>query len=164
MYFLIFILLLLTLFVIMIFNKAAAITFKFDTIQDKLYLFVNWFDVTAKIQMSDYTPFLTVYLFKYKIYSKAIKNSGKKKKILDYYRSLAVDNSYADIYYNFNDPSSTGITSGIIRVLQAYFKGISIAQFPDFIPSKEYVSINAGTKLNIGKTILNYAKSKSLKA
>jgi hypothetical protein len=152
----------------MLFNKAAVITFKFNTIQDELFLFFNWFDMLkGKLQMSDYAPFLTVYLFGFKIYSKAVKNTGKKnkkKKLPDYFKSLSIDNSYANIYYGFDDPSSTGITSGIIRILQAYFKGISIAQFPDFIPDKEYVSINAGTKLNIGKTILNYAKYKSLKA
>lgn len=163
MYFFIFIALLLLLLIVMLFYKSAVITFQFNTNSDELYLFINWFNMfKAKVQMSDSIPFLTVYLFGIKIYAKALKNQKSKKKLtLDNFRALAINGSYANIYYSFNDPFSTGITNGILKIIQLFSNDFTIRQFPDFIPFKEYVFIKAGTNLNIGKTIVKTIKLKN---
>ncbi len=102
-----------------------------------------------------------MFVFKKNIYAKTIGPPKKQKqKLSDYYRSLALSNIFARIYYSFNDPFSTGITSGIFQIIQMYLNNISIAQYPNFIADHAYMTIHLGAKLNLGKTIANIIRKK----
>jgi hypothetical protein len=129
---------------------------------DEVLLNLNFYKsfLHVKVHIIDYTPFLSINLFGKQIYSKAIKKSGKRKMKMKYYPALDLHGMYANVYYGFDNPFFTGISSGVIQIIQIYFNGIYIAQFPDFLAQKEYIRINAGGKLNMGKTIVNILRIK----
>jgi uncharacterized spore protein YtfJ len=115
MYFLVFILLFMSLFVLMLFNKPAIIFFEFDTNQDDLYLLFYWLYPLLKfrVQIINYTPFLFIYLFRIRIYSKAIKAKTEKKQItVEDYHALVLNSTYAKLYYGLSNPLVVSVTVG----------------------------------------------------
>jgi hypothetical protein len=169
MYLLILILLLLAFFVCLLFFKPMDVTLLLNTNQDQISIKLNWIEslLTAKVQINPGASVLSIFLFKNRIYSKPLHPKKQKKRnkltFVDYLYSLSLQKMYASIYYGFKDPFDTGITSGILQFIEQTFQGVLIKQYPDFIPGKEYIIINAGAELNLGKTMIAMMNDKQKK-
>lgn len=163
MNFLILILLLLFMFGLAISYHFVLIDIQLDTNQNKMNLLFYWLYpmFKAKVVMENLKPKITIYLFKKKIFTKTIKvKKGVKKPAFSYYKFLVLKDSNVSIQYGLNNPFSTGITAGLIEIIQTYFNNIPITQVPDFVPSNDYVTLEASTKINVGKTLAKIVRSK----
>jgi hypothetical protein len=158
MYILLIILLLLTLIVLILLFTVITIRLEFNTNANELAVRLSWLNslLTAKANVRSSNSSIDVYLGKIRIFSKVIKALGGKK-ILKWklIRALDLNNSFANVYYSFDNPFSTGITSGVIQIIQSYLSGIKISQFPDFLSFDQYVYIIAGSELDLGRTLAN---------
>jgi hypothetical protein len=161
MYFLLFLILLLAVIVYSLFDKLSVLEFQFDTNRDDMHLFIYWLYplFMAKVEMSNYSPRIHLYFFKMRIYSKGLKKKAKQnQKSSGIIQLLEFQDSHAVIYYGFKNPFETGIATGVIEFLRSIVSNISISQFPDFIPDHEYLVVQAGSKLNIGITLVRYIR------
>ena len=158
MYILLIILLLLTLIVLILLFTVITIRLEFNTNANELAVRLSWLNslLTAKANVRSSNSSIDVYLGKIRIFSKVIKALGGKK-ILKWklIRALDLNNSFANVYYSFDNPFSTGITSGVIQIIQSYLSGIKISQFPAFLSFDQYVYIIAGSELDLGRTLAN---------
>lgn len=160
-----FILFLLLLVILVLYFKPLIISFRFNTDENILNLNFYWLYpfIRAKIELINYSPLLSIYLFGFCLYSKPLKFKKRKRKLnFINFRTLALKNTYSEVYYGLNNPFITGITNVIIQFIQSFFNDIAIEHYPNFIPDNEYLIIKSGTELNIGKTInqilLQYGK------
>lgn len=162
MYLLVFIILLLILLFVLSYVKEAVIRLRFDTNQNDMYLLITWLYplLKANITMAGYSPFITVYVFNRSIYSKSLKTEKKRRDYSKYLKALSLRDTYAKINYGLDDPFSTGIASGIIHIIQSYFENISISHTPDFVPEQGYIVLEAGTKLNLAKTLIKLIRNR----
>jgi len=165
MYFLFFILIVLALFVLLMFYVPAAIKAKINTDNNVYDVFVHWLSPVfkAKLEVEDYKPVLSIKLFDKQVYKKAIKprkGQGRRKNlsVSDYYHALVLSNSYVDAHYGLNNPFALGIASGIVGLIGSYFD-IDINQSPELFPFSNYLIVNAGTQLNIGKSLFNLLRA-----
>lgn len=157
MYLVFFIILVILLFVYFLFKYTLSAFFIFDTDNNDLNINLKWLYpfIELNIKMFEYSPFLSIFLFNKKVYAKTIKPKHKKRRpILDYYRSLNLNDTFVKIYYSLNDPFPTGISFAIIQSIQAFVGDISITQYPNFVSDHAYMIIQSGTKINLGKTVL----------
>jgi hypothetical protein len=159
MYFLILILLLLLLFVLMIFYENAQIVMSFNSNDNEMRMLIYWaypfLKAKANVKVINNTSSLSIYLFNAKIYSKNLEKPKKSSKFVSkYFPTLALDNAHANVYYGFNNPFYTGITSGMFEPFKHFFKDVLISQYPDFLAEKEYICIKAETEINFGKTLV----------
>lgn len=164
MYFLLFILLLLALVFYALFDKPATIAFALDTNRNDMHFLFYWLYplIMARVEMLNYSPHLTIYLLKIRVYSKNVKSKkNKKTNLLDTAQALQLSETYAKAFYGLDNPFHTAVTSGFVDMFDSLFPNIPIEQIPDFVPDHEYVVIQAGAKLHIGKTLFRILKQKS---
>jgi hypothetical protein len=164
MYFLLFIVLLLAMVVYALFDKRATIAFALDTNRNDMHLLFYWLYplMMARMEMLHYSPHLTIYLLKTPVYTKTLKSKkNRKTNLFDTAQALQLTEGYAKAYYGLDNPFHTAVTSGAIDLFRSFFPNIPIEQIPDFMPGHEYVVIQAGVKLNIGKTLFRMIRQKS---
>lgn len=161
MYLLLFIVLLLALLIYSLFEKLSVLTFQLDTDKSDVHLTFSWLYpfITAQVRMMNSAPYLDIYLLKAHIYSKKIKKQKKKSNYQFNLQSINYKDAYANIYYGLENPFATSVTSGILAIFHQYASQVSTRLYPDFIPAHEYVMIDAGAKLNIGKTLMGFLRS-----
>lgn len=165
MYFLLFLFLLLAILVYSLFERLSTLAFQLDTDRNDMHLLFYWLYplITAKIQMVNYCPHLDVYLLTKRVYSKNIINKDNKennvRRQLNLIKAIDFKDAYAKIRFGLENPFATSIASSAIGLLQYYVNQISIQISPDFVPEHEYIVIQAGAKLSIGKTAVNILKS-----
>lgn len=162
MYFLLFILLLPALFVLLLFYTFVTVKLEYSTNTNELTASLRWLNLLfAKVNVKSNSSSVSVSLSRIRIFSKVFQGKrGKKGSYWKYIRSLDLNDSFANVYYGLTNPFTTGIASGIVQMIGSCFGGIHISQFPDFMPAHEYVYINAGTELNMGKTLANIMRIK----
>lgn len=161
MYLLFFFILLLAVFVYALFEKLSTLAFQVDTDRNDIHVLFYWLYplITASVQMLNYSPHLDIYLLKMRVYSKNIqKRTDNAPKQWDFIKTIDFKDAYAQIRYGLENPFETSMASSMIGILQQYVNQISIQLYPDFVPDHEYVVIQAGAKLNIGKTLVNVLK------
>ncbi|MCX7614381.1 MAG: hypothetical protein N2Z65_01335 [Clostridiales bacterium] len=160
MYFLLFVLLIFVISGILLFLRPVIISFILDTDHDEIHATGCWLYPFLKVSVHiKNAPVLSVFLFHRKIYSKPVKRK-KKKDFKRSFQSLHLTNTYLKVNYGLNNPFYTGTMYSVIGMIQSFLHIESISQIPDFLPNKEYVIVNAGAKLWIGKTILNDLRTK----
>jgi len=114
-----------------------------------------------RIALDNNVPYLIVYLFKKKIYSKPLKRHEKTHHKLDFLKNVNIQGLIVNAYYGFRDPFSTGIFSGMLGIAKALPVPVHFNQYPDFLASKNFLRIEALGYLKLGKTIKNYVLSHS---
>ncbi|HEX2939179.1 MAG TPA: hypothetical protein VHO66_09720 [Ruminiclostridium sp.] len=162
MYLIIFILLVLAFIILLMFYVPAFIKAKIDTDINDYDVMIYWLSpiFKAKVEIENFAPHLSIYLFDKRVYKKAVKpQKGQKKfSVSDYYQALELSNSYVNARYGLDSPFATGIASSIVGIIGSYFKNVFVTQSPDFLPFNDYILINAGTQLNVGKSAVNLVK------
>ncbi len=112
------------------------------------------------IFIEDNQPFVTVFVFKLKLYQRAIKRRKGKGNLTDWLRAADISDVSVDTRYGLHTPFATGIFQSILGIAAAFLKADSMQIYPDFIPDEEYVHIDASARVNIGNTIMNFAENK----
>lgn len=161
MYFFLFIVLFLVMIVYSMFDKLLVLSFELDTNRNDMHLIIYWLYpiFMAKVIMSEYSPQLNVYLFNLRIFSKNMQVKSQQNKSFIQY--LELEETYANLYYGLSNPFNTAITTSIIQMIKTFTPDVCIIQYPDFISGEEYIVMQAGSKLNIGKTIIRFVRIKS---
>jgi len=147
------------------FIKPVIISLLFDTDKTDLHMNLIWLYpfIEIKVEMENYYPAYTVYVFKKKLFKKLILKGKQKEnntKLFSYYNCLKLKNSYVKADYSLNDPFSTSITNMIFNIVQSFTDTVRIMQNPNFIADHAYITIEAGTKLNMGRTATQIVKKK----
>jgi hypothetical protein len=141
-------------------KQLSTVAFQLDTARNDLHLLMYWYYpfFMAKVEMQDYSPLLDVYLFKKHVFSKVLRHkAGKKQHPFHLLRALDYSDAYAVVHYGLDNPFHTFVASEIVEMMSSAFEEISILQYPNFTSDREYVAIQAGAKLNIGKTLNHLA-------
>lgn len=105
-------------------------------------------------------PVFSVYLFKNKIYSSALKKERETGNLLLLLRSAVIANKKADIVYGMRSPFSTGLAFGALGFAAGFLNFDEMRMHPDFFADGDYLKAEGSAKIFIGNTIVNYAKNK----
>lgn len=165
MYFLLFILLLLSLFVYLSFYKAVTLHLLLNTNENDLHLWFYWLYplIKAKLEPSDYSPHLTVYLFNVRVYSKTLRKKSKKRdplQMLNYARAADLYNISLTTSYGFLSPAQTGLLGGVFAIVGQYFGSAEISQYPCYLAGEDFIIIDAAAQLNVAKTLIAFLRLK----
>ncbi|MDP4151848.1 MAG: hypothetical protein Q8865_00205 [Bacillota bacterium] len=166
MYLILFFLLLAVIFIVLLLEEPLTVTFLIDTDNEDARVLIKWLDpfFNARVKMVNYRPFLSIYIFKLKVYSKAVKSrkkQGKSKgKGISIIRSLYLQDSYANMYYNLGDPFLTAVTDGALLISGTYLSKMEINQIPDFYPDHAYIYFEGGTEIDLVKSWIRYNHAK----
>jgi hypothetical protein len=108
-------------------------------------------------------PFLSVSLFKKEVYKARLLQKGKQKGAIDglrMLRALKYGRVAACARYGLRDPFTTGLAYGGMSLAAAYLNMEEMDITADFLADEPYFNMEAHLNLNIGHTILNYARNK----
>jgi hypothetical protein len=151
--------LIILLLVYLIFIKPVKVSFIFDTDRTDMHMNVRWLFpfLDIKVIMQDYKPLATVYIFKKKFFTKKInkqiQNNEKNDQLLQYYNCLSLKNSYINTFYSLYDPFVTSIVNIVLYIAESLTNTIRVVQNPNFIADHAYIALEAGTNLNVGKSV-----------
>lgn len=154
MYFLLFIILFVLIFGYLLFTKPLSINFLLDTEYIDLHMHVKWLFpfFEAKWTMLDYSSIISIFIFKKKVLSKKSQKRGSK--LSGYLSDLSVSNTYLNSFYSLDDPFETGMASVVFQMLESLTDHVQITHYPAFISDHAYLILEAGTNLNIGKSVV----------
>jgi uncharacterized membrane protein YciS (DUF1049 family) len=155
---------------ILTFKKLAMVSLNYDTDSNEYHVTLKWLSpfVTIKVDTFNLSPKLSVFLFKKRIYAKPVqKPMQRKNKIklntIDYFQAIKRENSYITLNFGLDDPFATSLVCGLIPWLHCFLSDVDITPVPVFLADHAYIDLNAGTKLNIGKTMFSLFKLKQAK-
>ena len=161
MYFLLFLLLALSVFIYLLLTipvKVALICDSDHQMQLSMFWLNSFLEITVK--MKEFTPFFSISIFKRCVYSAMLKN-GKGKNRNAYFKALKLRNVHVKAYYGLNDPFLMGIIYGIAEWIHAFVNIEKFEQFPEFISAKEFVSIEADCNFVPGTAIIALIRTKT---
>lgn len=113
-----------------------------------------------EIEVHNYVPMLIIDVFNKSIIRKEIKNQKRKAPKINYIKQLKLKDVNIETFYGFKDPSTTGITCGLINAISNFINISSLSNRPDFVADNDYIYINATAKLSVGMALVNLFKSK----
>lgn len=165
MYLLLFIVLLLSIFVMLAFTRLSTVAMQLDTDRNDFHFLFYWLYplLKSRVEFSNYRPLLTVYLFNIRVFSKVLRANKKKKQkqpVLDYYHALDLRNLSMKASYGLGNPFTTGIFAGTIGLFAPFLRNAEIVTYPDFFSAGDYISVQASAKMNIGNTVLSMLRLK----
>lgn len=153
--------LIILLLVYLIFIKPVKISFVFDTDRIDMHMNLRWLFpfLDINVIMQDYKPLATVYIFRKKLFSKIInkrlsmQSNAENTELLQSYNYLSLKNSYINTFYSLYDPFVTSIVNIALYFAKSLTNKIRIVQNPNFIADHAYIALEAGTNLNVGKSV-----------
>ena len=168
MYLLIFFLLLLMVFSIALFTELAYVTLNLNTDNREIKVNIFWLSKMILVQFQKIGPSrkLCLYFFSRLIVNKTVNPPQKtpKKSYLSKVGALELKKANCEVFYGFSSPFFTGISAGLLPLIQSASSFASIIVTPDFFSDHEYLVVNAQSKLNFGKTIVNLLSHKKRSA
>lgn len=158
---LIFLVLLITVILLLLFTKYLKVKVVFDTYKADLNMTLSWLHsfLKALVTIEDTKPMLTLYLLNKKLFKRKLTTGKRKRSGLDLIRLIDSRDIHVNAYYGFRDPFTTGITCGVINVVSQFIKVDSLRQLPDFTTVNDYIHLDASAKVNLGSTLINYFNS-----
>lgn len=161
--FLLIIFLVVCLIIAIAFIIPAEVFFYSDTTSNEMRMNFDWLHIVkAKVSLVNLSPYLSVYLFGLRIYSKPLKTkSHGKLSGMDRFRALELHDSFIVANYAFGNPFYTGIACGIIPLLQSLLNDTQIEEYPDFFSIEDYMKVRAGTKLYLGDSLVHFIQLKN---
>jgi hypothetical protein len=148
--------------------KPAKISFVFDTDRTDMHMNVRWLYpfLDIKVIMQDSKPLATVYIFKKKWFSKKInrrmqmQGNAENNQLLQYYNCLSLKSSYINTFYSLYDPFVTSIVNIALYIANSLTNTIRVVQNPNFLADHAYIALEAGTNLNVGKSVTRFIRRK----
>lgn len=158
MFFLYFFIVLILLFAVLLYTVALKTILIFDTDKEIMELTVLWLYPFIKVQavIKNFTPFITVFLFKKKIFTKALKQKNKKNG-LAYAKSIRFRNLSITANYGFEDKLTTGVACAALNMAPV-FDFYSLQHSPDFLAMKDYICLKVTTDIDIPSSLSSYMK------
>jgi len=161
MFFLLLLLIIAAAVLVAVFLKPVAISFLFDTNEMVMYAAAGWMRfVWVEARIIDYHLYITVFLFRKKIYAGFRKSRKKGRSVTAFFESMSLSNTSARISYGFYEPHLTGVFSAAADFAAALIRTADIELEPEFSPESEFLRIEAATHLNAGQTLFNMLKKK----
>ena len=158
MFFLYFIIFLILLFAVLLYTVALKTIFIFDTDKEIMELTVLWLYpfLEVKAVIRNFKPFITVFLFKQKLFTKALKQKNKKNG-LTYAKSIKFRNVSIIANYGFEDKLATGVACAALNMAEISDL-YSLQHSPDFLAMKDYIYLKVTTDVDIAASIKGYLK------
>lgn len=157
----VFLLLIVTSIICLVFIYPMKVSFLFDSSEMIIIVSTSWthlLKAKIDIDMVNYRVRLLIVLFKKTILNKL---TDKRKNIDSLsLRALSFNDTHIRAFYGLAQPHFTGFLHGALCFINSLTEIVSVELIPNFIPVTEYLRIEAYTKFNIGKTILNFVKLK----
>lgn len=163
MYLIFFLVLLISALILALFMELAYVTFGLNTDAQELLITVSWFRKAVFVQFQQKGPSkkLSVHLSKQCILSRTI--HPKQRHGRNYwsdFHALSLEQARCHAFYGFSDPFLTGISSGFSPAVQSAVPNIPIEMTPDFFSDHAYLIVEAESKINPGKTLVNLLRNK----
>jgi hypothetical protein len=155
------VIILIATFVLLLFTAPVRISFLLDSDTMIMQAFISWISVLRiKAEVVNLKVRISVTLFNKKIISKPLKRRRNAGNISysTIRNALDLQHTKIRIFYGLSKPHLTGLFCGAVNFISALIKSETIEQYPDFIPSEEFLRIEASTTLNAGKTLSNLIK------
>jgi hypothetical protein len=116
--------------------------------------------IRVNIRLKDLNVFISVYLFKLRIYRRPVRNIlmvESRKKLI---KAVEVSDVEIHLRYGINCPFRTAISCGAIAFFLTWLpvKVRRFTQNPDFTVGREYIYLVAYARINLRHTINNYLK------
>lgn len=157
MYFIIFLLLFALLFIALFIVIPVKISFLLDTDRIKMQVRFMWLYplVEIKASMLNYSPHVTVYLLRKKVFSKSMKITKKQKSgVYRYFDYSYLKDTEINAQYALGNPFNTAMANILIQLTKQFLKG-SFCSEPDYMSDHAYIFLQASTRFNIGKSVAN---------
>lgn len=156
------VLLILLFLVILLFTVVMKIVFTMDTKNENVKLVLFWLYPFVKIvaEGKAASPQLSVYLFKRKVYSGQLNTGERAGDSTELIKASSPSDIQMDIDYGFRDPFVTGIACGSIGAVSELANFMEFRQRPDFATDEDYIRLDATASVNVGNTLVNYARAK----
>lgn len=153
-------LLIVLLFIGLIFAFALEIKMKMDTVGKQYTVSALWLYpfFEAEIELENTKPMLTIFLFEKKVYRGAVKLKKRKPKS-GLMKAVKMEDVQITADYGFKNPAVTGIICGAMNIAKT-FVNFKTQQFPNFMTSNDYMTLNATAAVNMGNTLVNLTKNK----
>jgi hypothetical protein len=116
--------------------------------------------VRVNVTLDDYKPYLSIYLFKNRIYKTRLRKKKETNNTMLWLKSADVSSVKANVYYGLKSPFSTALASGAIGIVSGFVKIDELNMHPDFLAESDYFKINASAEIMLGNTICNFVKNK----
>jgi hypothetical protein len=158
MVFLYFIILFILLLAVLLYTVALKTIFIFDTDKEIMELTVLWLYPFIKVKavIKNFTPMISVFLFKQKVFTKAFKQKNKKDG-LAYAKSIKFRNLSVTANYGFEDKLATGVACAALN-MTPIFDFYSLQHHPDFLAIRDYIYLKVTTDIDILSSLLSYFK------
>jgi hypothetical protein len=125
------------------------------------YFTVAWHKIfKVKAELKEIDMYMSIYFLNWRIKTNRLL---KKKSGLSMRKALSIDETYLKACYALNTPYQTGLMLVPMSIIGKLPSIRSFELIPDFFSSQEYIYVDGGTKLNIGKTINNILRLKEKK-
>lgn len=148
--------------IILLFLVALRIKFIFNTDNSQMYITLFWLNpfVNAFINIENTVPVVKIYIFKQLIFTKELKRGKNKHGGMELVKISNPKDIHVNVSYGFKDPFTTGIVCVVMNIASQIVNIDSINYTPDFIPSNDYICLDATAKVNVGTTLINLIRSK----
>jgi hypothetical protein len=157
MYFLLFIVLLAAVLAYLIFEKPVGVYFLLDSDEMEMMVRATWLgSIRSDIRIVEQRPHINIFFGNRRIYSKTMeKNKTHDGSGRLHLKALRLSDTKIKTFYGLAEPHLTGILYGATEFIASFAVAAEIMQFPDYVPDREYLRIEAETRLNIGATIVS---------
>ncbi|MGE4485703.1 MAG: hypothetical protein AB7C97_11400 [Oscillospiraceae bacterium] len=163
MYFVILLVILIAAIIFLTFAYPVKVSFLLDSDAMDMHLLMKWLSILKiEVNIIGIRAHISVFIFNMKIVSKFLANKRGSGKIV--LKALSFQDTCIRTLYGLNSPHLTGIFYGAVSFISSLINVRELEQHPEFIPSKEYLRIEASSDLNAGKTMVNLIKLKFKKS
>ncbi len=159
MYLFILLIILLAGFIYLLFVMPLKVDFLLDSDEMKMMAAISWLQaIRADVQVFDRSPHISFYFHGRRIFSTNL--TSKRKTDKNSLGALSFQNTRIRTFYGLKQPHLTGIFYAASAFLASFANSAVFEQYPEYVPQKEYLRIEAQTDINLGKSALNLIKQK----
>lgn len=152
--------LIIAVLVYLIFARPVELSFWLSSGETDMELHVSWLRfLRAIVKRVNSRTHVAAYVFKGRIYSGFLKKTGKgfNSEVI---KALSLSDTEVKTSYGLSGPHITGILFGVLSAVASVVGLERFEQYPEFFSGEEYLQIEGSSKLNIGRTVANYVRSK----
>lgn len=143
------------LIVVLLFTVNSKINLILDSASSDVHLTLFWLYPLVKsvVRRNGDKLLMTFYLLNKRILSREI-STGPKLPAKSGISRLDPTDIYVEASYGFSDPFVTGLAISAVALAGEFFRVESLQQRPDFLADRDYFSLNATAKLNLGSSLM----------
>ncbi len=157
MYYLILLIILTAALTYLFFKKPLKVAFLLDSDEMKMMADIIWLKaIRAEVRVIGFSPHITFYFLGRRVFSKILKG----KTDMSFTGALSLRDTRIKTFYGLTAPHLTGIFYAASAFLASLVDSAALEQYPEYVPQREYLKIEAHTDIDLGRTALNLVKQR----